>query len=98
MAMRGLRAVHGARVRLFHGPLGLGDAAPRGRPLARHVLFAGDLAQGECAVNEGRDAGTENTKWANGCKYAVMRDCALFVVTKAIALGIRTLHRVAYQR
>lgn len=62
MALRGLRAVHGARVRLFHGPLGLGNAAPRGRPLARHVLFARDFTQGDSAVNEGDANGANLTK------------------------------------
>jgi len=50
VALRGLRTVHGARVALCHSQLDLGDAAPGRHPLARHVLFAGDLAHGDSAV------------------------------------------------
>jgi hypothetical protein len=40
-----------ARGPLCHSQLDLGDAAPRGHPLARHVLFAGNLAHGDREVN-----------------------------------------------
>src|SRR6266566_1686168 len=51
VALRGFRAVHGARVPLCPGQLDLGDAAPGGHPLARYVLCAGCLTVGDSAVN-----------------------------------------------